>query len=130
MDAWLVTWDGASAHEYEDRSIVAVLNPSMTIREVSAIVEALYLQATATIEEMAAYAGEESDNPYRAEVSINSVGYESLICGHNPYLEAHLVKELTIRTDEEANEETVSWKLQVHSGDWISKSAVQKMKDS
>jgi hypothetical protein len=127
-NAWLITWDGAGADAQVKDKIVAILSPEKTVEEVAAITEAIYSHFTSTLEEMAAYATEKRANPYPACISANKGGGASINCGHNPYLEAYLVRNLTVEVDEKTQKETVSWEQQVFSGDWLKKSLTQKTK--
>jgi hypothetical protein len=93
-NAWLITWDGAGAHAQVKDKIVAILSPEKSVEEVAAITEMIYSHFTSTVEEMVAYATEIRANPYPSRVSANKDGDVSIICGHNPYLEAYLVRRL------------------------------------
>lgn len=118
MDAWIITWEGASPREVMEDKVVNFLSPEKTPSEVAEVVQMLYAQFTSTLGELARYAADPGSVPYKSTMNPTKAGYYRVACGHNPWLEARLVKELSVRMDEDTLLETVSWKEQMASGEW------------
>jgi hypothetical protein len=105
VKAWLLTWEwGNDAAAVADR-VILFLNPRWSEERVAALVETIYAMCHSSLQEIAHYAKRPSNNPYRAKRSDNSI-----ICGHNPWLEARKVSELTVRVEPADGMEVVSWK--------------------
>ncbi len=108
MKAWLITWDWTGdAAAVADR-IAGILSVRKSPQYVAEIVEFLYAQSRANIEELAAYAKNRNNVPYRAKIDFNN----RIRCGHNPFLFAEQVSDLTTTTDPETGIETISWLTQ------------------
>lgn len=118
MDAWIITWEGSSPREVMEDKVVNFLSHEKTPSEVANTVQMLYAQFTSTLGELARYAADPGSVPYKSLISPTSSGYKRVVCGHNPWLEARLVKELSVRMDENTYVETVTWKEQMASGEW------------
>lgn len=109
ISAWLVTWDWAGEHASRHPRVVAILNPRMSGSRVAEIVERLYSESEYDPSEQIEVLLHPERNPYRAQFgSINGVQWEGqVICGHNPYLFARLVRGL--RAVEIDGEEQFAW---------------------
>jgi hypothetical protein len=118
MEAWLITWGWMSDHAATEDKIVTVLSPTRTRHEVADIVQILYTQFTSTVGELAHYAADPSAVPYKSEISETAPGYYRITCGHHPWLEARLVRDLSVVSGEDASEEIVTWEEQTASGEW------------
>ena len=92
--AWLVTWDGTKLpHE----RVITVLNYRMGAEKVREIIEQIYLiLANYTVREKLMYACTAQENPYRAQVHK----FERVTCGHNPWLYARRVSNLSMKGDD------------------------------
>lgn len=121
MDAWIITWEGSSPREVMEDRVVNFLSPEKTPSEVAEVVQMLYAQFTSTLGELARYAADPGSVPYKSTLNPTKAGYYWVACGHNPWLEARLVKELSVQMDEDTLLETVSWKEQTASGEWLEK---------
>ena len=88
-----------------------------TRQEIADIVQILYAQFTSTVGELASYAADSSAVPYKSEISETAPGYYRVLCGHHPWLEARLVRDLSVESEEGALEETVTWEEQMSSGE-------------
>ena len=109
MKAWLVTWEWMSDHAERDDKIAAVLNSRLSTPRVKELVEFLYLTECYPVSEQMAFAQRRRDNPYPARYEETKSG--SLIsCGHNPYLRARLVDDLTVESDAYGFDTAVKWK--------------------
>ena len=106
MKGWLVTWEWTGSRPSNEEPIAAVLPPNMTAARVAQFVERLYALHTSTVRELAGYAKQPQSNPYKGDVSDGS---SRVTCGHNPYLFARKVRDLTVSQDTKSLTETVSW---------------------
>ncbi|HYP20355.1 MAG TPA: hypothetical protein VEY08_09790 [Chloroflexia bacterium] len=109
MKAWLVTWEGTEESKREEKRIAAILSPRLSADRVRRIVEMLYANTEFSLGERVSYAAGKF-NPFPARyVSMRGIPFEGKItCGHNPYLDARKVANLTVTTDELGNEH-LSW---------------------
>jgi hypothetical protein len=105
----------------EDSHYLQILEQSKTPEQVAEILQILYAQETYTVGEMAHFVADPSANPYRSQISPTSSGYKRISCGHHPWLEARLVKDLSVESSDDDLKETVTWKEQTASGEWIQK---------
>ena len=104
MKAWLITWEWANdAAAVADR-VVGILNFRWGDGRVADIVEFLYSNSNASVDELAYYAKKRSNNPYRADIR-----HGRILCGHNPFLYARVVSDLKIDITDDGRE-TISWK--------------------
>jgi hypothetical protein len=108
MKAWLVTWEWMGDHAKRNDKIAAVLNSRLSASKVSELVEFLYLTEYYTVSEKMAIAQRKRDNPYPARVK--TVGGALVGCGHNPFLVARLVDDLTVESDALGRDMAVKWK--------------------
>lgn len=118
MEAWLITWGWMSNHAATEDKIVTILSPTRARHEIADIVQILYAQFTSTVGELARYASDPSAIPYKSEISETAPGYYRITCGHHPWLEARLVRNLSVESGEDASEEIVMWEEQMASGEW------------
>jgi hypothetical protein len=102
----------------EDK-VVNFLSPDKTPREVADLVQMLYAQFKSTVSELADYAADPAGVPYKSETDQTAAGYYRVTCGHNPWLEARLIKELSVEPADDTHLETITWKEQTASGEWI-----------
>ncbi len=102
ISAWLVTWEHMGDHATPPETVAAVLSPRLTARRVLEIVELLYANASYDPSERIAFAKSRKGNPYPARFGVlHGVPWEGeIVCGHNPWLEARLVRNL--RADRDA----------------------------
>jgi|SRR5579864_129816 len=116
--AWLVTWEWIGNHAKRDNKIVAVLDPRISPIRVRELVELLYLNIAYGIGERVYYALHRKRNPYPASFTDGqAMRWPPVIhCGDNPFLMAHLVKNLTVERHKDGTE-TATWQ-DVRSERW------------
>jgi hypothetical protein len=109
ISAWLITWEKFGGHVKKPRNIVAILNPRLGHQRVRELLELLYVNHVFTLSEKIGYAKNKIFNPYPAEYgSTNGIKWIGRItCGHNPFLEAKLVKNLIV--SRKGNKEHITW---------------------
>jgi hypothetical protein len=91
--AWLVTWDGTKASE---NKVAAIFNHRLSDRRVRELVEMLYIAIVVRSDsERLLYAKSSKNNPYPAQLQ----NFERITCGHNPWLYARRVSDLSIKGD-------------------------------
>lgn len=125
MDAWLITWETPSAKP----RIAAILPADMSTSDVAKILEVVYAQRYYTLLEQQSYARGET-NPYRALITEPVLDYFRIDCGHNPLLEARLVRQLTVQElpDGDARTEKATWEERLASGEWERRTLTQRYK--
>lgn len=113
MKAWLVTWDWCGEHAKPEETLIALFSARKSESTIADFVEQHYLFATATAHEIAYYANRVQKRPYKAMsgANINSVPHgDRVYCGHNPFIYARIVLDLTVQADSEEGMEIVRWK--------------------
>ena len=107
ISAWLVTWEHAGEHAKPRQRVAAVLNPRLSGQKVLEIVELLYANEPYNPSERIAVARSRRSNPYPARFgSLEGVPWEGeIVCGHNPWLEARLVRNLRAKPDSTGEEQ-------------------------
>lgn len=96
VSAWLVTWEHLGDHATPQEPVAAVLSPRLSAHRVLEIVELLYANASYDPSKRIAIAKNRKENPHPARFGVlHGVPWEGEItCGHNPWLEARLVRNL------------------------------------
>jgi hypothetical protein len=109
VSAWVVTWEKFGRHVKKPCEIAAILNPRIGHQRVKELVELLYVNQVFTLSEKIGYSMNKRFNPYPAEYgSTKGIRWTGIItCGHNPFLEAKLVKNLIV--SKKGNREHISW---------------------
>ncbi len=109
VSAWLVTWEKFGSHVKKPRHIAAILNSRISHQKVKELVELLYVNEVFSLTEKIGYSKNKSFNPYPAEYgSTKGIKWTGIItCGHNPFLEAKLVRDLVVI--KKGNKEHISW---------------------
>ena len=105
--AWLVKWVSAGGeHEF-----VTILSESLDANTVRCRVEQLHTDLTGSIAEKLEYARYPNPAPlvYPAEIDTTNDGRVSIICGGHPFLEARLVTDLHVETNEEDGSEVLHY---------------------
>ncbi len=105
MKAWLITWEWVGNAAITADKVAGILNPRWGPVRVADIVEFLYSNINATVNELASYAKHQDRNPYRADINGDKIN-----CGHNPSLYARKVSDLKISSVPDTRLETISWK--------------------
>jgi hypothetical protein len=112
MKAWLVTWECCGDHAKRTEPVAAILSPHLGGDRVREIVEFIYVSAEYSISERMAYAKDKKNNPYPAGFGASPEGVPwtgEVYCGHNPYLYARLVDDLTVEVSADGDEKPL-WK--------------------
>lgn len=109
ISAWLITWEKIGSHVKKPRKVAAILNPRIGHERIKEIVELLYVNEIFTLSESISYAQNRKYNPYPAEFGYTKgIRWTGRItCGHNPFLEATLVKNLLVT--KKGIKEDISW---------------------
>jgi hypothetical protein len=121
MKDWLVTWEWCGDHAKRDDKVAAVFDPRFSGKRVRELVEFIYLSAMYSVSERAEYAKDKKRNPYPAGFGSTPVGAPwegEIVCGHNPYLRARLVDDLTVERDGDGSEKA-SWKEHPKPASWL-----------
>ena len=107
MEAWLVKWVYASG----EHAFVTVPNASLDKDTVRHRVKQLHTDLTASIAEKLEYALDPNPAPlpYPATLSQLPDGRMNIDCGHNPFLQARLVTDLRVETNEEDGSEVLHY---------------------
>ncbi len=105
MKAWLITWDWMADAAAVADEVAAILSPRYSSERIAGIVEFLYSKRNSTASELAAFAGRAARNPYRPERQFSG----GITCGHHPWLHARIVHDLSVSTDVETGNETITW---------------------
>lgn len=107
--AWLVTWEWFGNHAKPKDRVVEILDPRIPPERVRQIVELLY-HRDASLREKISWRLSKRRQIYPAEFLIlHGMKWTNQIeCGHNPWLRARLVENLTINVDAEGKE-TAEW---------------------
>lgn len=106
MKAWLITWEWGGDHAKVPEQLVAILSSRKSANSIAELAEFLYLRATGRASELAYYANRRKRLPYSAEKDQNG----RITCGHNPWLYARIVSELTVDADTENGAEVLGWR--------------------
>jgi GNAT superfamily N-acetyltransferase len=111
MKAWLVTWKWFGEHAKRDDVVAAIFDPRFSGERVRQFVEFLYLTENSTLSERMSWARDKKRNPYPARfMTLDGVPWHGEVhCGHNPFLFARLVDDLTVERVE-GGKEKATWK--------------------
>jgi hypothetical protein len=95
--AWLVTWEWCGDAK-RDQKVAAIFRPQLSSERIRELVEFLYLRSEYSVAEQIRYTVHPKQNPYRARFgTLDGIPWTGDIqCGHNPWLFARLVDELTV----------------------------------
>jgi hypothetical protein len=103
--AWIITWEWASDSAALVDSFAGIINYRKSTKYVKDLVEFLYNLKTSNLNELAAYAKNRKNIPYKAVVDFNS----RITCGHHPFLFARYVKNIEIFVDLHSEKEKITW---------------------
>ena len=108
--AWLVTWEWSGDHAAVKDKVAEILGPRTSPERVRQIVELLY-HREASLSEKVAWRLLKRNQSYRAEFeTVEGVKWQGqIICGHNPWLLARQVVDLTIEIDAQG-QESATWR--------------------
>ena len=110
MTAWLIMWEWVGGHAAVEKPYVDIVSFRKNIPYVKEYLQRLHdLNCLNLRERMSAARYNRSPKPiYEATVHRTTHGVE-IHCGHNPYLVARHVRNLTIETDPSTGAEVVRW---------------------
>lgn len=99
--AWLVFWNRALAEDEANPPIVAIFDSRKTPERIADFVEQTYISTHYSLREKIHYATRPKKNPYRAQINYNKEQGRlvSITCGHNPWLEARIVRQMRLTMD-------------------------------
>ncbi len=123
MKAWLVTWEWCGEHTKRNDKFAAILNPRFSGKRVCELVGFMYRLAEYSLSDQAEYAKNKGYDPYPAKfgrMMDGSTWEGGITCGHNPFLHARLVDDLTVERNAEGKEE-VKWKKRPRPVGWQSR---------
>nr|NJM03439.1 hypothetical protein [Desulfobacula sp.] len=113
--AWLITWEKFRAEEENDQSnkIVSIFDSRVSSDKIKDYAENFFISTQYSPFEKITFANKRKNNPYPAEyLRINGIQWQGrIVCGHNPYLLARLVKNLIV-VNNESGQEIISWEEQ------------------
>lgn len=91
--AWLITWEWSGDHAKKTQKIISVLDYRIGDKRVKEYIEQIYADNYFTLEERVFYLKSPQKRPYYGKYNGRS---DKIICGHNPYIYARLVKDILI----------------------------------
>ena len=103
--AWLITWEWMDDSTSVVDRIVGIIDYRRGTKCIKDLVEFLYNLNTSDLGELAVYAKNRKNIPYKAEVDFNV----QITCGHHPFLHARQVQNIKVFVDSHSNIETISW---------------------
>ncbi len=105
MKAWIVRWGWIGDNANVDCPDVVVLSARMSAERIREYVEVLYKFHKYSFHEQLGQAryNNPQQNPYPAKFAGNWQG--NIVCGHNPYLEAFLATDISVKSDGKGEEE-------------------------
>ena len=103
--AWLITWEWMSDSEAIVDGIAGIIDYRRSSKRIIDLVEFLYNFKTSNLSELAAYAKNRKNIPYKAEVDFNG----RITCGSHPFLYARQVKNIEVSVNLNSAIETIFW---------------------
>ncbi len=103
--AWIITWEWMSDSAAVVDSIAGIIDYRRSSKRIIDLVEFLYNLKTSNLSELAAYAKNRKNIPYKAEVDLNG----RITCGSHPFLHARQVQNIEVFVDSHSGMETISW---------------------
>ena len=103
--AWIITWEWMSDSASLVDSFAGIVNYRKSKNHRIDLVEFLYNLKTATLCELASYAKNHKNVPYKAIVDFNC----HITCGCHPFLLARQVKNIEVFVDPDSDIETITW---------------------
>ena len=123
MEAWLLSWSGTQPGKPKNK-ILYILDASKSPEEVAEIVQILHNLFICNLAELADYSQPGAHIPYQSQLQETPPGYTSIYCGHNPHIDARLVRNLEVTEDSDGIE-TIAWEERRASGEWGKESLKQ-----
>ncbi|MDO9463746.1 MAG: hypothetical protein Q7J67_00350 [bacterium] len=103
--AWIITWEWNNDSASIVDKIAGIIDYRRGRKRIIDLVEFLYNLKISDISELADYAKNRKNIPYKANVDFNN----QITCGHHPYLYARQVKNIEVFVDSHSKIETISW---------------------
>jgi|GEM_PF-2462794 len=103
--AWVIYWS-YSDKEFDKGHIISIMDSRKSYQYVADFVLQKYLDQESTVEEKVHYSSHLKSYPYQVEYQrVNGIPWTgSMTCGHNPFIVARIVKNLTLSYDDNCNE--------------------------
>lgn len=102
---WIITWEWMNDSASVVDSIAGIIDYRRSTKRIVDLVEFLYNLNTSNLSELAAYAKNRKNIPYKAMVDFNG----RITCGSHPFLYARQVQNIEVFIDSHSNIETISW---------------------
>jgi hypothetical protein len=98
--AWVVYWVAADGNHNHD--VVAVFDPRKSERNIEEFVLEYYISQIASVKEKLNYCSRKADFPYQVQYDdVDGVRCANrMTCGHNPFIVAERVRNLTLVNDD------------------------------
>ncbi len=103
--AWIITWEWMSDSAAVVDIIAGIIDYRRSSKRIIDLVEFLYNLRNSNLSELAGYAKNRKNIPYKAEVDFNS----RITCGSHPFLYARQVKNIEVFIDTDSDIETIVW---------------------
>jgi hypothetical protein len=104
---WLITWEGTTNDITDENKIAGVLASRCSDSYVEKLLDFLYQRTILDVHDMAYYANKRKDREKRFKKIGAYPGH--IFWGENPFLFARIVKEFKADSDNENNQEVISW---------------------
>ncbi len=103
--AWVITWEwmGVSASVVD--GIAGIIDYRRSRKRIVDLVEFLYNLSSSNLSELASYAKNRKNIPYKAKVDFNG----RITCGSHPFLYARQVQNIEVFVDSLSNTESIWW---------------------
>ena len=106
--AWVVTLEGTTINNKKSKNIIAIFSSRTSFSKIKSFMEKYYMSRNYSNFEKMLYANNRKKNPYPATTeNIDSLRQTIITCGHNPFLKARAVRNLTVSNEDD--KEIVSW---------------------
>jgi hypothetical protein len=117
VKAWLVTWEWIGDHAKREDKVAAAFDPRLSGEHVRELVELLYLAENLVLRERISWGRDKKRNPCPATfMTFDGVPWTGQIhCGHNLFLLARLVDDLTVEKGADGGEEA-TWRERPRPG--------------
>lgn len=102
---WVIMWDWSNPSASLVDRFVAIQNYRKSKDYIMNLVEFIYNIHTSNLSELASYAKNKKNIPYKAESDIN----RRISCGSNPFLVAKQVQYAEVYVDTKTGIETIEW---------------------
>jgi hypothetical protein len=106
--AWLITWEWMGEAASKRDKVLYILPSETPVEEVAQYVERIYALLTSSLSELHTYAAG-GHQPYTSDIEETENGNLVVTCGHHPWIEARIVKDVTVEREDDTRLETINW---------------------